>query len=99
MKRSSEGERAQARARREMARQLLAPARMILAALRSSPGGLSRSQVRRRVFSDNVPAGQVREWLDSLLAGGLVRLETAPTAGREAHVFFAEAGPRQRRRR
>jgi hypothetical protein len=75
--------------------ELPAPARQILAALRSSPEGLSRSGLRRKVFNDNVPAAQVGQWLNCLLARGLVNLDTAKTAGRYAEVWTA----RWRRRR
>jgi hypothetical protein len=75
--------------------ELPAAARLILVALRSSPGGLSRSRVRRQVFNDNVPASQVGEWLNGLLARGLVNLDTVRTAGRYAEVWSI----RRRRRR
>jgi hypothetical protein len=75
--------------------ELPAPALRILTALQSSPKGLSRSGLRRRVFNDNVPAAQVGEWLNCLLARGLVSLDLVPTPGRYAEVWTA----RRRRRR
>jgi hypothetical protein len=64
-------------------------AEKILDALRVEWGGGSRSQIRRRLFGNNVPAAQVGEWLDLLLARGLAYCETVETRGRPATVWLA----------
>jgi hypothetical protein len=62
----------------------------ILATLKSWQGGLSRSQVRRLVFGDNVPAALIGKWLDCLLGRGLVEFETIATPGRHAEIWRAK---------
>jgi hypothetical protein len=64
-------------------------AQKILDVLRVESSGGSRSQIRRRLFGDNVPAAKVGEWLDCLLARGLVYRETVETRGRPATVWRA----------
>lgn len=64
----------------------------ILEALRSAtPHGLTRSDVSRH-FSNNRPAAEISQGLNSLVEAGLIRCETqSSTGGRPSTRFFAVA--------
>lgn len=64
----------------------------ILAALRTSPGGMSRKRISDEVFSRNKPAPEIARALGTLLEGGLVRFEKIATGGRPAETWFAVGG-------
>jgi hypothetical protein len=69
----------------------------ILAALRQAPGGMTRSEIRRGVFQDAIPAGRVTAALAILLAAGLIReVKDTATGGRPAHRYCV-ATPRENR--
>jgi hypothetical protein len=60
----------------------------ILAALRTKPDGMTRSEIRRRVFNDNKPAAEVTRALGILERYRLARRELTPTDGRPAERWF-----------
>lgn len=60
----------------------------ILRALKSTPGGMTRTGLRD-LFARNLSAKRVGQALDLLLAAGLVRAEMRTTGGRQAEVWFA----------
>jgi hypothetical protein len=65
-------------------------AESILKALRQvAPAGMSRSEIRTRVFQRHKPSHQVGRALSLLLQGGQVRYEMQPTAGRSRQVWYA----------
>ena len=57
-------------------------AEKILEALQAAPEGLTRSEIRRQVFSDHKPAALVNAKLTLLLRTRLVRSESVPTGRR-----------------
>ena len=64
----------------------------ILTALKASPDGLSRTQVRRGVFQGHRTAEFIDSKLDILRQHGLARTESVTTGGRPAETWFACAG-------
>jgi hypothetical protein len=62
----------------------------ILAALRSRPEGMTRSEIRRRVFNDNKPAADVARALGLLDRFRMVSREPIPTDGRTAERWYAK---------
>jgi hypothetical protein len=64
----------------------------ILAALRATPTGLDRHEIRRDCFGDHRPADWVASKLSLLLRVGAVRRGMIPTAGRSAERWFAVGG-------
>jgi hypothetical protein len=64
----------------------------ILEALRAAPEGLTRSEIRRKVFDDNKPAAVIRHKLAILFRQGLARFETVETGGRPAQRWLADSG-------
>jgi hypothetical protein len=60
----------------------------ILQTLRSSPQGLTRTDINN-LFGGHKPSAIIARALDSLLALGLVRREWQQTEGRSAEVWFA----------
>jgi hypothetical protein len=64
-------------------------AERILAALREAPVGLTRSEIRRQVFGDHLPAPRVRAALGILLTAGLIReVKDTGTGGAPALRYF-----------
>jgi hypothetical protein len=61
----------------------------ILAALRTKPEGMTRSELRRRVFNDNKPAAEIACALGLLARYRMVRRDSSPTDGRPAERWFA----------
>jgi hypothetical protein len=62
----------------------------ILAALREAPGGLTRSEIQQRVFSNHVPAAKLKAAIAILLNAGLIRkAEDIDTGGAPAQRYFA----------
>jgi hypothetical protein len=64
-------------------------AEKILASLRAAPEGLSRTAIRRDVFSGNKSAEAIASKLAILLSLGLARSESVETGGRPAELWFA----------
>jgi hypothetical protein len=60
----------------------------ILAALRNSPKGLTRTQISS-LFNRNQRAAQISRALSLLLRSGKVRSESIDTAGRSIDMWFA----------
>ena len=67
-------------------------AERILTALRATPEGMTRSEIRRRVFGDNTPSDVISDELGMLLRLGLVRVQIIGTGGRPAERWFAGSG-------
>jgi hypothetical protein len=66
----------------------------ILAALREAPGGLTRSEIRLKVFQNSIPAARVKAALALLLAVGRIReVKDTNTGGAPAHRYFAVIHP------
>ncbi len=63
----------------------------ILAALRASPRGLSRTEITRDVFKGHGDGRQIKAALLSLEAAGLARRDDAKTAGRTRETWYAVA--------
>jgi hypothetical protein len=61
----------------------------ILAALRSKPEGMTRSEIRRVVFHDHRTSDEVARALGLLLRHALVRREITDTGGRPAERWYA----------
>jgi len=61
----------------------------ILAALKASPSGLTRTDIMRGVFQNNAKAGDIDRALDLLINAGSVARETVATGGRSAERFRA----------
>jgi hypothetical protein len=62
----------------------------ILAALKATPGGLTRSEIRSQVFSRNLSSDKIRNALTLLLKNHLVREERdAATGGAPAQRYYA----------
>lgn len=61
---------------------------VILKALRSSPAGLSRTEINS-LFGHNKPSGMISRALESLAALGLANPETRQTAGRSSEIWTA----------
>jgi hypothetical protein len=61
----------------------------ILEALRATPDGMRRSEIRLQVFGNNRPADVVASKLGLLLRLGQVRREPVATGGRPAELWFA----------
>jgi DNA-binding transcriptional ArsR family regulator len=70
----------------------------ILAALRETPQGLTRTEIRRKVFNDHVTAAKVRQALSLLLSAGLVHERREETGGAPAHRYFATHTPQREKR-
>ena len=67
-------------------------AEKILAALRTEPTGLTRAEIRSKVFSRNKPAAQIKSALALLMQGHLVReYRDEHTGGRDAYRYHADA--------
>jgi hypothetical protein len=64
-------------------------AETILRALRDHPGGMSRHEIRRRIFGANNPAGSIAALLETLQSQGLVGSESIQTRGRPATRWYA----------
>jgi hypothetical protein len=62
---------------------------VILKTLRSSPIGMTRTEIGNNIFAKNKPSAVIARALDSLLALGLIRREQRETEGRTAQVWFA----------
>ncbi|MGH3631075.1 MAG: DUF3987 domain-containing protein, partial [Sciscionella sp.] len=65
-------------------------AEQIHAALRTSPGGLTRSQISSNL-SHNQPAGEIDTALQALHAAGRATVTRQPTGGRPAQLWTASA--------
>lgn len=62
----------------------------LLAALRSAPGGLSRTQIREDVFAKNKSSAEIARTLGRLLEYGLARSEKVDTGGkRPTEMWYA----------
>lgn len=64
-------------------------AEAILGALRERNDPMTRTDIRREIFHDNLPADEVRAALDFLAARGLVEATTEATGGRSRDSFRA----------
>jgi hypothetical protein len=64
-------------------------AETILRALRDNPGGMSRHEIRRRLFSGNKPAESIASMLATLQRLGLVRSQRIKTTGRPSQCWYA----------
>jgi hypothetical protein len=72
----------------------------ILAKLRDTPEGMSRTEIRRVVFGDNIRAERVKAALVLLLSAGLIRQEiNRATGGAPAARFFASGARDKREKR
>ena len=63
----------------------------IFQALQAAPAGLTRTEIRRGVFSGHKPGEVIASKLGKLLQQGLVRSETIATAGAPAERWFSVA--------
>jgi hypothetical protein len=65
----------------------------ILAALPKAPDGMTRSEIRRKVFGDNIKADEVNPALALLISTGIAKQENdTATGGRHAVRFYAVRG-------
>jgi hypothetical protein len=69
----------------------------ILKALREAPSGMTRSEIRRRVFGDNLPAERVQAALSLLLRNGLIKQETDTATGGPPAMRYSAVRERERR--
>ena len=65
----------------------------LLDALRSASGGLTRTDIRERVFQKNKSAERIAQTLALLSASGLAHARTEATGGRPAERWFAGRQP------
>jgi hypothetical protein len=61
----------------------------LLAALRSAPPGLTRTQIREDVFQKHKASSEIARVLGRLLEYGIVRMEKVETGGRPAEIWHA----------
>jgi hypothetical protein len=66
-------------------------AEKIVAALRSAPHGLTRSEIREHVFQRNVSAARIKAALELLLRNNLIREERVETTRRPAYRYAINA--------
>jgi hypothetical protein len=65
----------------------------ILNALRARPIGMSRTEIRRELFSDHEPASRIADALSLLARQGRAHSKTCGNRGRRAEVWFAGRAP------
>lgn len=70
-------------------------AEKLMAGLRSNPGGLTRNEIRVKVFAGHMTKERVAALLQRLLNDGLVSRTTESTGGRPAERWFAGSGARK----